>query len=253
MYALRPLPAGFLARPIAHRGLHDAGNGTVENTRSAFAAAIACNYGIECDIQRSADGEALVFHDFTLERLTTGTGRVDALDAAALEAMPFRLRPDRMEALSALFAQVSGRVPLVIEIKSRFDGDDRIAPRIAELAHTYAGPLVFKSFDPAKIVALREAGVKQPLGIVGEASYVDDEYDHLPAADKRALANLLHLPHSRPDFISWNHKDLPSAGPFLCRTMLGLPVMSWTVRSAEAAAAVAAHVDQIVFEKFLPG
>lgn len=252
-YTFRPLPAGFLARPIAHRGLHRAAEGLIENTRSAFQAAIDGNFGIECDIQASADGEAMVFHDFTLDRLTEATGRTDSLPATALRALNFKTGRDGMETLADLFAQTAGRVPLVVEIKSRFDGDGRIASRVAELARNYAGPLVFKSFDPAKLVALREAGVTQPLGIVGESDYSHGEYDRLSADEKRALAQLLHFTRSRPDFISWNHKDLPSAGPFLARAVLGLPVMSWTVRSAEAAAKVALHVDQIIFEGFLPG
>ena len=61
------------ARPIAHRGLHDAAAGVIENTPSAFAAAIAGDYGIECDLQISADGEAMVHHDDALGRLTEGS------------------------------------------------------------------------------------------------------------------------------------------------------------------------------------
>ncbi|KAF0231032.1 MAG: glycerophosphoryl diester [Beijerinckiaceae bacterium] len=250
--SFRPLPAGFMARPIAHRGLHLIENGLVENTRTAFDAAITGRYGIECDIQASADGEAMVFHDFLLDRLTEGAGRTDNLPAAQLRTLAFKVGTDRMETLADLFAQVAGRVPLVVEIKSRFDGDGRIATRVAALARDYAGPLVFKSFDPAKLVALREAGVMQPLGIVGESDYSHGEYDHLSAEEKRALANLLHFGVSRPDFISWNHKDLPSAGPYLARSQLGMPVMSWTIRSQEAADKVAPHVDQIVFERFTP-
>lgn len=250
--SFRPLPAGFMARPIAHRGLHLIENGLVENTRAAFDAAITGRYGIECDIQASADGEAMVFHDFLLDRLTEGTGRTDSLPAAKLRALAFKAGTDRMETLADLFAQTAGRVPLVVEIKSRFDGDGRIASRVAALARDYAGPLVFKSFDPAKLVALREAGVMQPLGIVGESDYSHGEYDHLSAEEKHALANLLHFDVSRPDFISWNHKDLPSAGPYLARSQLGMPVMSWTIRSQEAADKVAPHVDQIVFERFTP-
>ena len=251
-YTPKPLPPGALGQPIAHRGLHVLANGVVENTKSAFAAAIAGGFGIECDIQASADGEALVFHDFKLDRLTAAEGRTDSLSAAALKRLAFKAGPDGMGTLTDLFTQTAGKVLLVVEVKSRFDGDNRIAGRIAKLAREYTGPLVFKSFDPEKMIALREAGVTQPIGIVGESDYEHPEYATLSAEQKRSLANLLHIPRSQPDFISWNHKDLPSAGPFLCRTMLGLPVMSWTIRSAEAAAKVAPHIDQIVFEGFLP-
>jgi glycerophosphoryl diester phosphodiesterase len=70
------LPAAFLGAPIAHRGLHDRTAGVIENSPAAFAAAIAAGYGIEMDIQRSADVEAMVFHDHELPRLTGAPGLV---------------------------------------------------------------------------------------------------------------------------------------------------------------------------------
>src|ERR1017187_10320773 len=84
------------ARPIAHRGLHNAGAGVIENTASAFAAAIASNYGIETDLQISADGEAMVHHDDGLGRLTDGSGRLADMSAAAILAVRFIQRPDRI-------------------------------------------------------------------------------------------------------------------------------------------------------------
>ena len=83
----------LIARPVAHRGLHDAQNGVIENTASAFAAAIPGRYGIECDLQVSADGEAMVFHDATLDRLTEGSGRVDAMTAGELKRLVSRPLP----------------------------------------------------------------------------------------------------------------------------------------------------------------
>lgn len=251
-FSPRPLPAGFLARPVAHRGLHRAGAGIIENTRSAFQGAIDRGFAIECDIQLSGDGEAMVFHDYVLERLTEGAGRVDALPAAKLRDMVFRKGTDRMETLGDLFAQTAGRVPLVVEVKSRFDGDTRVIRRVAELARDYAGPLVFKSFDPRQMIALREAGVKQPVGIVATHDYEYDDYEMLSKEEKHALANLLHFNESRPDFLSWYYQSLPLAAPFLCRSVIGLPLMSWTIRSQEIANMVAPHIDQIVFEGFDP-
>src|SRR5712691_7403493 len=92
----------LIARPVAHRGLHDANAGIIENTPSAFAAAIAANYAIECDLQLSADGEAMVHHDDTLGRLTEGSGRLDAMTAADLKRVPFRASADRMMTADAL-------------------------------------------------------------------------------------------------------------------------------------------------------
>ena len=57
-------PDWLTARPIAHRGLHDCGAGrAVENSVSAARAAIAQAFAIECDVQLSKDGEAIVFHE----------------------------------------------------------------------------------------------------------------------------------------------------------------------------------------------
>ena len=109
------------ARPIAHRGLHDAG-GAIENTASAFRAAIAGGYGIECDIQISADGEAMVHHDDALGRLTDAAGPLVAMPAAELKRIAFKATADRMLTLGELCDLVAGRAALVIEIKSRFDG-----------------------------------------------------------------------------------------------------------------------------------
>ena len=251
MYRPRPLPAGFLDRPIAHRGLHQATAGLLENTRAAFEAAIARGFGIECDIQLTADGEAAVFHDFTLDRLTTASGRVDSQPLAALTAIPFRQGHHGIEPLSALLTLVAGRVPLVVEVKSRFNGDERLTRAAVAAIAGYPGPLVLKSFDPGVLIAARKAGATVPLGIVAMQSYEDPEAG-LDEAGRHRLGNLLHLMESQPDFISWHQASIPCAAPFLCRAGLGLPVMSWTVRDAATAARIRPHVDQIVFEGFLP-
>lgn len=244
--------APIFARPVAHRGLHDKTKGVIENTRSAFAAALDGGFGMECDIQPSADGEAMVFHDYTLGRLTTGAGRVDARLSASLKTLAFKETGDFMQTLDELLAQVSGKQALVVEVKSRFDGNIAICGRIAASVKDYSGPLVLKSFDPAMLVALRKAGVTQPLGIVAMGHYDYPDYALVSPEGKHALANLLHFAESKPDFLSWNHKDLPSAAPYLCRSQLGLPVMSWTIRSKAEAERARPYIDQIVFEGFDP-
>src|SRR5437764_12857708 len=116
----------LIARPVAHRGLHDPETKIIENTASAFAAAIDARYGIECDLQVSADGEAMVHHDAILGRLTEGSARLAAMTAADLKRVAYRATADRMIALGDLCDLVAGRVTLVIELKSRHDGDMRL-------------------------------------------------------------------------------------------------------------------------------
>src|SRR5215471_20629246 len=123
------------ARPVAHRGLH--GPGAIENTASAFAAAIAGGYAIETDLQITADGEAVVHHDAALGRLTEGSGRLAAMTAVELKAVPFRATGDRILTFGELLDLVAGRVTLVVELKSLNDGDDRLPRRAAQVLAGY--------------------------------------------------------------------------------------------------------------------
>ena len=129
-------PEWLTARPVAHRGLHDRTRGIVENMPSAVTAAIAGNFAIEVDIQLSADGEAMVHHDDALGRLTDGSGALATMTAAAIRAVPFRASAERIPTLGEICDLVAGRVPLVLELKSRFDGDVRIAQRAAAAVRT---------------------------------------------------------------------------------------------------------------------
>ena len=249
-------PAWLTARPIAHRGLHDCGRGPlVENSPSAARAAMARGYAIECDVQLSGDSEAMVFHDFTLERLTAQQGRMDAFTAQQLCGLSLRGGADAITTLPAFLALIDGATPLVCEIKSRFDGDMRLAERVAACAAAYDGPLCIESFDPLVMAHLRAHGAAfgiahAPLGMVAQADYdgEDCEWSHLDAAHKRALAQFLHFEQTRPDFLSYGLRDLPHAVPHLCRAGLGLPVTIWTVRTKAERALALRNGDQIVFE-----
>jgi glycerophosphoryl diester phosphodiesterase len=246
-------PAWLVARPIAHRGLHDRAAGIVENTLSAAEAAIQGGFAIECDVQDTADGEAVVFHDHALERLTGEQGPVRARRAADLTGLAVASTSDHIVTLQVFLERIAARTPLIIEIKSRFDGDMTLARRTIEIARNYPGPVALKSFDPAVVATLREAAPNLPRGIVAESHYDDREWDKLGGDAKRELANLLHFPRTQPDFLSWRVHDLPCAAPFLCRHLGRLPVMTWTVRSEEDRRRAAAHADQMVFEGFRPG
>src|SRR6476619_6779925 len=149
-------PDWLTARPLAHRGLHDRARGIIENMPSAAQAAVDGNFSIECDIQLTADGEAMVHHDDALGRLTEGVGALLTKTAAELRAVKFRDTPERMMSLGDLCALVAGRVLLVIEVKSHFDGDRRLVTRMMEVLSAYSGPVVGMSFDPDQVLALRE-------------------------------------------------------------------------------------------------
>jgi len=239
------------AGPIAHRGLHDASEGVIENTSSAIAAAVAANYAIEVDVQVSADGEAMVHHDDALGRLTDGAGSLAQMTAADLKRVPFKATADRMMDLGDLIAQVGGRVTLIIEIKSRFDGDRRLAARVCDVLKRYAGPAAAMSFDPEQVLALREFAPSLTRGIVAERRYDHPAWAAFPPAAKFRMAHLLHGLKTRPHFVAYRVQDLPAAAPLVARYLFGLPLLTWTVRT-EADRSHARWADQIVFEGFRP-
>lgn len=249
-----PQPPWLVERPIAHRGLHDAGAGIVENSLAAATAAIEAGYAIECDVQCTRDGEAVVFHDWTLDRLTTAAGRIDELTATGCGNVHYRSGAGTIPTFASFLAHVAGRVPLICEIKSRFDGNLRLATRAVRVADAYPGALAFKSFDPVVAAAVRgwQEGPIRPVGIVAQAEYASSEWDALSAAQRYALAHFLHFAETRPDFVSFRVEDLPHAVPNLCRVGMRLPILTWTVRGRAQADAALAHADQIVFEGFRP-
>jgi glycerophosphoryl diester phosphodiesterase len=240
------------AQPIAHRGLHDATKGVVENTATAFAMAIAGGFGIETDLQISADGEAMVYHDDALGRLTDGSQPLAAMTAAAIKAARFKATSDRVLTLAELCALVAGRAPLLLELKSHFDGDARLVARAAEVLENYAGPVAVMSFDPVPIAALRTIAPRLTRGIVAERHYTHHEWDRLSAAEKFRLVWLLHAPRTRPQFLAYSVKDLPAAAPWLARHLFGLPLLTWTVRSAADRERAAHYADQAIFETLPP-
>jgi glycerophosphoryl diester phosphodiesterase len=240
------------AQPVAHRGLHTNAAGIVENMASAFNAAIAGGFGIETDIQISADGEAMVHHDFALGRLTLGSRQLSAMTAAGLRDVPFKDTSDRMMTLGEMCDLVGGRVPMLVEIKSRFDGDTRLVKRAVDVLRNYAGPVVVMSFDPDVVAAARELAPGLPRGIVAERHYVHDEWKDFDDAKRRNLAFLLHAPRTRPHFVAYQVKDLPSPGPWIARRLLGLPLLTWTVRTPEDRVRAARYADQMIFEHFVP-
>jgi glycerophosphoryl diester phosphodiesterase len=245
-------PAWLTARPIAHRGLHSKQSGLVENTPAAALAAIAKNYAIECDVQYTKDGEAVVFHDFTLDRLMCAEGRVDAFRVSELGSLAYKNCDQRIVSLPAFLAGIGGRAAVIVEIKSRYDGDMRLADRALAATAAYPGPVCLKSFDPAVLVHLRALNAMCPLGLVAQARYDDEEWACLPRERRAGFADLRDFPLARPDFLSWNLGDLPHAVPMLCRAGVGMPVMTWTVRSQKDLSHGRAWADQIIFEGFEP-
>jgi glycerophosphoryl diester phosphodiesterase len=233
-------------RPVAHRGLHDDANGIVENTASAFSAAIAGQYAIECDLQLAADGEAMVFHDDTLDRLTEARGALASLSSSELKTVAFQTTRDRIMSLGELCDLVAGRVPLILEVKSRFDGDPTLTARVAAVVQGYAGPVSTMSFDPVVVEALRAAAPWLPRGLVAQNAR---PLDNTRPDHHRYAATAFR---ARPHFLAWSVRDLPGFWPLLGRWAFGLPLLTWTVRTEAERLRAKRWAGQMIFEGFRP-
>jgi len=245
-------PDWLTARPVAHRGLHDRARGIIENMPAAAAAAVAGNFAIECDIQLTSDGEAMVHHDDELGRLTEGSGALLGKTAAELKQVVFKDTPEKMMSLGDLCALVAGRVPLVIEVKSHFDGDRRLVTRMAEVLASYDGPAVGMSFDPDQLIALRDLMPSRPRGIVAERDYTEADWPEATPAQRRGMLHLRHAFRTRPHFVAYWVDELPAPAPWIARHIFGLPLLTWTVRTTAQRERAARYADQIIFEGVRP-
>lgn len=246
------LPPAFLARPIAHRGYHDAATGRIENSRSAFAAAMDAGYGIELDVQLSRDGVAMVFHDTVLDRLTDETGPVRDRDAAALQDIALTGSRDTIQTLTQVLRAIDGTVPVLVEIKDQSgvmgDSDGQLEQATADALTGYAGPLAMMSFNPDMVNRFGRMAPTIPRGLVGSA-WRQTEESHVPVDTRARLAAIADFDTVGASFLSFEKTDLDL--PFVQRLKLrGVPILCWTVRSREQENAARALADNITFEGY---
>jgi glycerophosphoryl diester phosphodiesterase len=241
--------------PIAHRGLHDRANGVVENSASAFEAAIAKGLTIECDVQLTSDGVPVIFHDDDMTRLLGKEGAVADCLASDILTSPLlgSAAGDRPQKFSDFLTQIAGRTLLQIELKHQRDttGTQLLARSVAEGLKTYEGPVTIESFDPNLLTAIRQFGFSGPRGII-TYDYADASEDsYLTEEQRYTLRHLLHWHETQFDFISCA-KDALELPAIVFWRALGKPVTAWTIRTQAEADAARPHSDQLVFEGFQP-
>ena len=246
------LPRAFLTRPIAHRALH--GQAGPENSRAAIAAAIAKGYGIEIDLQASADGVALVFHDDDLHRMTRAKGAVVARRARDLTRLRLRGTSEHIPTLREVLALVAGRVPLLIEVKdqSRTLGpvDGRLEDDTATARATYPGPGAVMSFNPHSMADMARLAPQVPRGLV-TCAFAPDDWPGVAPDRLAALAAIADFDRVGASFISHDHRALDMAAVAKLKAQ-GTPVLCWTIRRPDQAIQARAVADNITFEGYTP-
>ncbi|RMC36306.1 glycerophosphodiester phosphodiesterase family protein [Paracoccus alkanivorans] len=249
---MRELPSGFRHIPISHRGLH--GPGVPENSLAAAGAAIAAGYGIELDIQPSADGVPMVFHDDDLERMTGEKGAITVHTAAILTGKRLLGSDEPIPTLAQMLELVAGRVPLLIEIK---DQDGRLGAqigelhlRVAEALEGYDGPVAVMSFNPHIVKAFHDVRPDIPVGITS-CGFPAGDWPMLNEELRSHLAAITDFDRAGACFISHDKGDLDNLRVDALKAQ-GVPILSWTIRSAAEEEMARSIADNITFEDYHP-
>lgn len=247
-----PLAPQFRTIPLAHRGYHDRKSRRPENSLAAFRAAIAAGYGIELDVQISADGQAMVFHDDLLDRLTERRGPVRALGAAELGAIPLRHSDERIPTLAQVLECVAGRVPLLIEIKAGLDTmadtDGRLEAAVADALADYAGPVAVMSFNPHCVAHMARLAPRIARGLTTE-SYDLARSAPIPPETCDRLRQIPDYARTGSSFISHEAADLGRERVAELKAQ-GAAILCWTIHNPAEEAEARKVADNITFEGY---
>lgn len=231
--------------PIAHQGLHSAES--PENTVGAFEAAVEAGYPIECDIVLTRDGVPIVFHDQNLRRLTGRDIAIEDVDWADIRDLQILDSDEGIPRLADLLETVDGRVPLMIELKSRAIPGD-LEPAVAVELDGYQGEFVITSFNPLTLGWFRRHRPNWPRGQIG--GFLQNERN-ANIIEKSIAKELRGDWYCKPDFIAYQQDRLEYEAVAEHRGA-GRPILAWTLTSQAEADAVDGSADNIIFENFHP-
>lgn len=232
--------------PIAHRGLWD--QHAPENSLLAFQAACQGGFGIELDVQLSADGEAMVFHDSTLERLCGVEGRLSDHHTADLTKMKLMGTEETIPTLSDALTLIGHRAMVLIELKTPYGDVGPLEKRVSEILIDHNGPIAVIGFNPYSHAWFAS---HHPQILRGLNSYSYKDNETMAREQRRAYAKLEHVNLAKPHFLALG-MDILTSEPAVRLRQQGLPVVAWTVRSEEDRALARDHADNMIFEGFTP-
>ena len=238
---------GYRGARFAHRGLHD--ESRAENSMSAFSAAIDKGFGIELDVRLSKDGELVVFHDDTLDRVCGIEGRVDSFTAEELAKMSLSGTKDGIPRFSKVLELVDGRVPLLVEIKEDM-GNSKVSEKCADMLSRYNGDYIVESFNPLSLRNSKKALKNIPHGVLSHKYYAYSKY-------RKPLYFLLQVLVTnclcRPAFVAYDHRHFRCVSLRIVRKLFRVTTFAWTIRSADEELMAYRHgFDGIIFENYVP-
>lgn len=229
---------------IAHRGLHDLTEDTPENSLSAFRQAVELGFPIEIDIHLTLDGEIVVFHDDTLDRMCGVPGRVEEKTLPELKSLRLGNTNEEIPTLEECLKMVDGKVPLLIELKCVSVKCAPLCKKADEILNRYNGDYLIQSFYPTVLRWYKRHRRDVCRGQLAE-SFKGASFE------KRMSGNMLFNFLGRPDFVSYKHTDAKNISRMFV-TKLGAYPVGWTFQSQDELNKNGKYFKTHIFELFLP-
>ena len=211
----------------AHRGLH--GKSIPENSIAAFELACQRGYGIELDVQLSKDGKVMVFHDYTLNRMTGMDGKVCETEAKDLTKLKLKNTDQTIPTFEQVLSTVNGRGPLLVELKGE-NLNTALCEKVAVILKEYKGDYCIESFNPLLLRAMRK---QLPNAFYGQL-YTNVCKDKKKYSPLNILLSLMFFNFlAKPDFIAYKYIHRNSLPVKLTTKCYKATRFSWTVKSEE--------------------
>jgi glycerophosphoryl diester phosphodiesterase len=225
---------------LAHRGARDR---APENTMAAFRLAAEMGaHGIELDVQLSKDGEAVVIHDFNVDRTTNGKGPAGDLTLAELQKLDAgswyspEYASQRIPTLALVFQELGPRLTLNVELKKPISHKNELEPEVVRLIEdsNLTERVIISSFNPLALRRVRRLNPHISTGLL----YWPDQPFYLRGRWLQPLVQAQAL-HPRWDMID---------AQFVTRChQRGLAVRPWTCNEPDAMRRLIDwHVDAII-------
>ena len=208
----------------AHRGLW--GKDIPENSLKAFDKAVKNGFGIELDVQLSKDNAVMVFHDYTLKRMTGAEGKISELTLNELKKLSLINSEEKIPTFKEVLELVDGKVPLLIELKGE-NFDSSLCPKVAEILKEYEGIYCVESFNPLLIKNIKKYLPKVTCGQL----YTNVVRDKKKISILNILLTLMSFNFlARPDFIAYNKETRNSLPVKIATGLFRAPKFVWTMK-----------------------
>ncbi|MDD3214926.1 MAG: glycerophosphodiester phosphodiesterase family protein [Eubacteriales bacterium] len=241
-----PDASALVGKLYAHRGLHDGNHAIPENSLAAFRRAVEAGYGIELDVQLTADHQLIVHHDGTTGRVCGADVRIHDTDYASLPLLP---DGTPIPLFSDVLALVDGQAPLIVEVKQD-GGAVPNATAALEALRSYTGPYCVESFHPLAVRYFRTNAPEIVRGQLAMGGRRDPkEIDLLSFLSlKYLLVNFLGRPH----FVAYSCEYDRNLSVWLMKHVFKPLMAAWTVRSQQELDKARVDYSMPIFELFLP-